>query len=157
MSPASLAPVPVAPRRRGFTLLEVLIAMALLLVGAVSCNFVIGLLLYGAGGPDAPRRLPLDRARNVGIFLLSAALLAVARSRLPAARKVEAGLVFHILGAAVMSSDDVVHRCYRDPTLVAQVRERFGDTVVSSDGSVDRVALVRWCSTMRLPVAPLNV
>lgn len=40
-----------------------------------------------------------------------------------------------------MSSDDVVHRCYRDPTLVAQVRERFGDTVVSSDGSVDRVAL----------------
>ncbi len=78
--------------------------MALLLMGAVSVNFVLGLLLYGAGGPGAPPRLSLDRARNVGIFLLSAALLAVARSRLPAARKVEAGLVFHILGAAVMSA-----------------------------------------------------
>ncbi len=78
--------------------------MALLLMGAVAVSFVVGFLLYGAGGADAPSRLNLDRARNVGIFLLSAALLAVARSRLPAARKVEAGLAFHILGAAVMSA-----------------------------------------------------
>lgn len=40
-----------------------------------------------------------------------------------------------------MSSDEIVHRCYRDPALVADVRTRFGDGVVSDDGVVDRTAL----------------
>lgn len=40
-----------------------------------------------------------------------------------------------------MSSDEVVHRCYEDPQLVAGVRERFGDDVMAADGSVDRPAL----------------
>ena len=40
-----------------------------------------------------------------------------------------------------MSSDEIVHRCYRDPALVADVRRYFGDAVVSDDGVVDRAAL----------------
>jgi len=44
------------------------------------------------------------------------------------------------LGAAVLSSDAVVHDLYRDPEVVAAVRERFGPGTVR-EGHVDRVAL----------------
>lgn len=50
---------------------------------------------------------------------------------------------FADLGAAVMSSDSVVHACYLDPEVVAAVRARFGDGVVGADGSVDRGSLGR--------------
>ncbi len=48
---------------------------------------------------------------------------------------------FSRLGAAVLSSDAVVHACYEDPEIVARVRERFGDDVIATDGSVDRPRL----------------
>ena len=48
---------------------------------------------------------------------------------------------FSRLGAAVLSSDAVVHDCYADPAIVARVRERFGDEVIDADGAVDRAAL----------------
>jgi dephospho-CoA kinase len=44
------------------------------------------------------------------------------------------------LGAAVISSDRVVHELYEDERVKAAVNERFGDSVVS-DGAVDRGAL----------------
>jgi len=47
---------------------------------------------------------------------------------------------FERLGAAVLSSDAVVHDLYRDPEVIAAVRERFGPGVVR-DGEVDRAAL----------------
>lgn len=49
--------------------------------------------------------------------------------------------MFARLGAAVMSSDDVVHACYRDPQVVTAVRQRFGPDVLDSEGEVDRPAL----------------
>lgn len=48
---------------------------------------------------------------------------------------------FSRLGAAVLSSDAVVHDCYGDPGIVARVRERFGNEVIGADGVVDRAAL----------------
>ena len=48
---------------------------------------------------------------------------------------------FSRLGAAVLSSDAVVHDCYGDPGIVARVRERFGDEVIDADGPVARAAL----------------
>src|SRR5207248_1104250 len=45
-------------------------------------------------------------------------------------------------GAAVLSTDRVVHELYDDPSVVAAVRDRFGDSVLS-DGVVDRAALAR--------------
>jgi dephospho-CoA kinase len=47
---------------------------------------------------------------------------------------------FARLGAAVLSSDAVVHDLYRDPEVVAAVQERFGAGIVR-DGQVDRAAL----------------
>jgi dephospho-CoA kinase len=47
---------------------------------------------------------------------------------------------FARLGAAVLSSDAVVHDLYRDPEVIAAVRERFGAGIVR-DGQVDRAAL----------------
>lgn len=44
-------------------------------------------------------------------------------------------------GAAVLSSDDIVHALYREPDVAAAVRARFGDAVMSADGQVDRAAL----------------
>lgn len=46
------------------------------------------------------------------------------------------------LGAAAISSDDVVHRLLEEEAVVAAIRERFGDTVVV-DGVVSRPALAR--------------
>lgn len=48
---------------------------------------------------------------------------------------------FRRLGAAVLSSDAVVHAAYRDPELIARVRTRFGDGVFGAGGEVDRAAL----------------
>ncbi len=48
---------------------------------------------------------------------------------------------FASCGAAVLSSDDVVHAVYGDPEVVAAVRGRFGDDVLGPDGAVDRRVL----------------
>lgn len=40
-----------------------------------------------------------------------------------------------------MSSDDVVHECYRDPQVVQWVSRRFGPSVIDETGGVDRPAL----------------
>jgi dephospho-CoA kinase len=45
-------------------------------------------------------------------------------------------------GAAVLSTDAVVHELYSDDDVVSAVRERFGDAV-ERDGVVDRGALAR--------------
>ncbi len=45
-------------------------------------------------------------------------------------------------GAAVLSTDRVVHELYRDDDVVSAVRERFGDAI-ERDGVVDRGALAR--------------
>jgi dephospho-CoA kinase len=48
----------------------------------------------------------------------------------------------HQLGAAVISSDDVVHELLEQDDVVAAIKERFGDVVVV-DGVVSRPALAR--------------
>ena len=64
--------------------------------------------------------------------------LAVALTGGIAAGKSEALAAFARHGAAVISTDDVVHRLYReDEGLQAAMRERWGDRVFS-DGEVDR-------------------
>jgi dephospho-CoA kinase len=45
-------------------------------------------------------------------------------------------------GAAVLSTDAVVHELYCDDDVVSAVRERFGDAI-ERDGAVDRGALAR--------------
>ncbi|MFL5960817.1 MAG: dephospho-CoA kinase [Gaiellaceae bacterium] len=69
--------------------------------------------------------------------------LAVALTGGIAAGKSEALGAFARHGAAVISSDDVVHRLYReDEGLQAALRERWGDRVFR-DGEVDRAAIGR--------------
>jgi dephospho-CoA kinase len=69
--------------------------------------------------------------------------LAVAVTGGIAAGKSEALQAFARHGAAVASSDEVVHRLYReDEELKALLRERWGD-LVFSDGEVDRAAVGR--------------
>ncbi len=46
------------------------------------------------------------------------------------------------LGASVVSSDEIVHELYEHADIVATVRDRFGDEVISG-GGVDRTALAR--------------
>lgn len=41
----------------------------------------------------------------------------------------------------MLSADDLVHCLYRDPDVIAAVRERFGSDVMAADGSVDRAVL----------------
>ncbi len=48
---------------------------------------------------------------------------------------------FAACGAAVLSSDEVVHALYRDPEVVRAVAGRFGPGVLATDGTVDRPAL----------------
>ena len=65
--------------------------------------------------------------------------LAVALTGGIAAGKSEALRAFERHGAAVISSDDVVHRLYReDQGLQAAIRERWGERVFGDDGEVDR-------------------
>ncbi|MFY9488926.1 MAG: dephospho-CoA kinase [Solirubrobacterales bacterium] len=45
------------------------------------------------------------------------------------------------LGAATLSTDQVVHDLYEDPLVVDQVAERLGADVLAPDGSVDREAV----------------
>ena len=47
----------------------------------------------------------------------------------------------HELGAAVISSDDVVHGLYATAEVVDRIREHFGDAVVDGAGGVSRPAL----------------
>ena len=54
--------------------------------------------------------------------------------------KSEALAAFAACGAAVLSSDAVVHQLYDDPEVVAAVAERFGADVVGP-GGVDRALL----------------
>jgi dephospho-CoA kinase len=69
--------------------------------------------------------------------------LAVAVTGGIAAGKSEALAAFARHGAAVASSDEIVHRVYRDDeTLQAALRQRWGDGVFV-DGAVDRAAVGR--------------
>jgi len=69
--------------------------------------------------------------------------LAVALTGGIAAGKSEALSAFARHGAATISTDDVVHRLYReDEGLQAALRERWGDQVFR-DGDVDRAAIGR--------------
>jgi len=69
--------------------------------------------------------------------------LAVALTGGIAAGKSEALQAFAQHGAAVVSSDEVVHRLYReDEGLQASLRERWGDSVFH-DGEVDRAEIGR--------------
>jgi len=45
------------------------------------------------------------------------------------------------LGAAVVSTDDIVHGLYANPDVVRRILEHFGDTVVDGAGGVSRPAL----------------
>ena len=55
------------------------------------------------------------------------------------AGKSEALAAFARNGAAVISSDEIVHELLRsDPEVQAAVRERWGDTVLGPDGAVER-------------------
>lgn len=70
--------------------------------------------------------------------------LAVAITGGIAAGKSEALAAFARRGAAVASSDEVVHRVYReDAELGAALRARWGDGVFGPDGEVDRAAVGR--------------
>ena len=58
------------------------------------------------------------------------------------AGKSEALAAFARHGAAVISSDDIVHRLLREDEAVhTALRERFGDEVFGEDGAVDRAAV----------------
>jgi len=58
------------------------------------------------------------------------------------AGKSEALAAFERHGAAVISSDDIVHRLLQEHANVREaLRERFGDAVFADDGDVDRGAI----------------
>jgi dephospho-CoA kinase len=70
--------------------------------------------------------------------------LAVALTGGIAAGKSEALRAFARHGAAVISTDDVVHRLYReDEGLRAALRDRWGDRVFSTEGEVKRSEIGR--------------
>ena len=70
--------------------------------------------------------------------------LAVAVTGGIAAGKSEALAAFARRGALVSSSDEIVHRLYReDEDLKAELRARWGDAVFGDDGEVDRAAVGR--------------
>lgn len=48
---------------------------------------------------------------------------------------------FRRLGAAVLSSDEVVHAIYADTVVIDAVCRRFGPAALTADGHVDRTAL----------------
>ena len=82
--------------------------------------------------------------------------LAVALTGGIAAGKSEALRAFERLGAAVISSDDVVHRLYReDEGLWAALRERWGERVFR-DGEVDRAEIGRIVFADRAELAWLE-
>ena len=70
--------------------------------------------------------------------------LAVALTGGIAAGKSEALRAFERHGALVASSDEIVHRLYReDESLRAALRERWGERVFAPGGEVDRTAVGR--------------
>jgi dephospho-CoA kinase len=74
-----------------------------------------------------------------------------------AAGKSEALAAFARHGAAVISSDDVVHRLYReDDGLQAALRRRWGDRVFREDGEVDREEIGRIVFADRAELAWLE-
>jgi dephospho-CoA kinase len=82
--------------------------------------------------------------------------LAVALTGGIAAGKSEALQAFARHGAAVISSDDVVHRLYRDDDgLQAALRERWGERVFR-DGAVDRAEIGRIVFADRAELAWLE-
>jgi dephospho-CoA kinase len=82
--------------------------------------------------------------------------LAVALTGGIAAGKSEALKAFARHGAAVISSDDVVHRLYReDEELRAALRERWGERVLD-DGDVDREEIGRIVFADRAELAWLE-
>jgi dephospho-CoA kinase len=82
--------------------------------------------------------------------------LAVALTGGIAAGKSEALRAFERRGAAVISSDDVVHRLYReDEGLQAALRQRWGDAVFS-DGEIDRREVGRIVFSDRAELAWLE-
>jgi dephospho-CoA kinase len=82
--------------------------------------------------------------------------LAVALTGGIAAGKSEALRAFERHGAAVISSDDVVHRLYReDGGLRAALRERWGEPVFR-DGEIDRQAIGRIVFADRAELAWLE-
>ena len=82
--------------------------------------------------------------------------LAVALTGGIAAGKSEALQAFARHGAAVISSDDVVHRLYReDEALQAALRERWGERVFR-DGEVDRAEIGRIVFADRAELAWLE-
>jgi len=82
--------------------------------------------------------------------------LAVALTGGIAAGKSEALQSFARHGAAVVSSDDVVHRLYReDEGLRAALRERWGERVLN-DGDVDRAEIGRIVFADRAELAWLE-
>ena len=82
--------------------------------------------------------------------------LAVALTGGIAAGKSEALRAFARHGAAVISSDDVVHRLYReDEGLQAALRERWGERVFR-DGEVDREEISRIVFSERAELAWLE-
>jgi dephospho-CoA kinase len=82
--------------------------------------------------------------------------LAVALTGGIAAGKSEALRAFARHGAAVISSDDVVHRLYReDEGLLAELRARWGERVFR-DGEVDRAAIGRIVFADRAELAWLE-
>jgi dephospho-CoA kinase len=78
------------------------------------------------------------------------------------AGKSEALASFGRHGAAVLSSDRVVHELYERPDVKAAVAEHFGSGVIRADGSVDRGAIAdrvfadaderRWLESVLLPL-----
>ena len=70
--------------------------------------------------------------------------LAVALTGGVGAGKSEALRMFEALGAAILSSDEVVHDLLeRDEEVRAKLENRFGSGVLSSEGGIDRAVLGR--------------
>jgi len=68
--------------------------------------------------------------------------LAVAITGGIAAGKTEALAAFARRGAAVSSADEIVHRVYReDASLTSELRERWGESVFTDGGEVERAAI----------------
>ena len=49
--------------------------------------------------------------------------------------------LFGELGAAVIDADDIAHQLSQEPNVIESIRSLFGDTVVGSDGALDRKQL----------------
>ena len=58
-----------------------------------------------------------------------------------ASGKTTMAAMLHELGAVVIDADQIAHRVLREPRVVAQVREQWGDDVLDPTGQVDRSKL----------------